>query len=112
MQAKATTIRFEPEIRDQLVQLSKILDKPINRLANEAVRDFVLKTTIEVEQNLESTLANLRAYRKNDPNFEHAIAEFVEAEASVHKDPAEGEVLRKTKMGPTEQSVRTLLRGG
>lgn len=41
--------------------------------------------------SLESTLKSLRAYRKSDPNFERAIADYVDAEASLQEDSAEGQ---------------------
>jgi len=44
----------------------------------------------EVEADLEATPERLRAYRERDPNFERAIADYVDAEASLKEDPAEG----------------------
>ncbi|HEX4966083.1 MAG TPA: hypothetical protein VF173_35060 [Thermoanaerobaculia bacterium] len=41
--------------------------------------------------DLEATPEALRAYRKSDPNFEQAIADYVDAEASLKEDPAEGQ---------------------
>ena len=40
--------------------------------------------------DLDAILESLRAYRKSDPNFERAIAAYVDAEASLKGDPAEG----------------------
>lgn len=57
--------------------------------------------------DLEATLEALRAYRKNDPNFERAIADYVEAEASLKDDPAEGR--RVEDIGPTQKRVLELL---
>jgi hypothetical protein len=39
----------------------------------------------------ESTLESLRAYRQSDPNFERAVADYVDAESSLQEDPAEGQ---------------------
>jgi len=50
--------------------------------------------TVGAEDDLESTLEDLRAHRKRDPNFERAIAEFVDAEVT-QDDPAEGRVVRR-----------------
>jgi hypothetical protein len=47
------------------------------------------------EDDLAPTLADLRAYRKRDPDFKRAIAEFVEAETMATDDPAEGRVVRR-----------------
>jgi hypothetical protein len=41
----------------------------MNQLVNEAVKDDVRRRNREVERNLESTLASLRAYRERDPDF-------------------------------------------
>ncbi len=73
------------------------LGQPQNQLVNEAVRDFVAKRSREVELDLESTLESLRAYRRSDPKLERAIADYVDAEASLKSDPAEGE---RTEVGP------------
>ena len=47
---------------------------------------------IELERKLETTLEDLRAYRRRDPDFERSIAKLVEAELSLKDDPAEGSV--------------------
>ncbi len=39
---------------------------------------------------LEATLETLRVYRKNDPKLERATADYVDAEASLKEDPAQG----------------------
>ena len=43
--------------------------------------------------DLEATVKKLRAYRKSDPSFERAIADYVDAEALLKRDqdPAEGQ---------------------
>jgi hypothetical protein len=48
---------------------------------------------VEAEGDLGSTLEDLRAYRKRDPGFEHAIAKVVDAEIAVEDDPAEGHIV-------------------
>ena len=104
---KATTFRIDPVVKGGLVKLAKLLRQPLNKLVNEALREYVVRRTLEVEDDLESTLEDLRAYRKSDPNFERAIAEFVEVEATVKHDPAEGRVVSRN--GPTESTVREIL---
>lgn len=49
------------------------------------------KARNEVKLDLEATLESLRTYRKSDPNFERAITDYVDAEASLPEDPAEGQ---------------------
>ena len=61
----------------------------------------------EVEGALESTLEDLRAYRKSDPNFERAIAAVVEAEMTAKHDPAEGRIVAEA--GRNESAVLDLL---
>lgn len=107
MARKATTFRIDPTVQAGLSTLSKVLGRPLNQLVNEAVRDFVARRTKEVERDLEATLEALRAYRESDPNFERAIADYVDAEASLKEDPAEGQ--RVANIGPAESRIRDLL---
>ena len=55
-----------------------------------------------IEAALEATRESLRAYRRNDPHFEQAIADYVDAEASL-QDPAEGQ--RAGDSGPAQEFV-------
>jgi hypothetical protein len=48
-------------------------------------------TSKAVKLDLEATLKNLSAFRKGDSTFERAIADYVDAEASLKEDPAEGQ---------------------
>ena len=66
MAGKATTFRIEPVVRDGLEKLSTILNKPLNKLANEAIREYVARRISGIEVDLASTLKDLRAYRKRD----------------------------------------------
>jgi hypothetical protein len=94
----------------------------MNQLVNEAVKDYVRRRSREVERDLESTLASLRAYRKHDPDFEMAIAAVASAEARYGKeDPAEGDVVvgklvngplvEEQSSGPIQSEIRKLLDG-
>ena len=107
MKRVATTFRIDPVVKAGLYKLSKLKHESLNQLANEAFKEFVARRTLEVEDELESTLEDLRAYRKSDPNFERAIAEFVEAEMTAEHDPAEGRVV--TEVGRNETVVLDLL---
>ena len=122
MGAKATTFRIDPRVQAGLENLSRLLKRPMNQLVNEAVKDFVRRRSRDVEHELESTLASLRAYRERDPDFEQAIADFARAEARHAKeDPAEGEVVfgdlvngqlvEKQEGCPVRQEIRQLLDG-
>jgi hypothetical protein len=107
---KATTFRLEPSVQEGLALIAKVLRVPLNRLVNEAVQAYVRQRTTEVATNMEETLKLLKARRAKDPEFERAIAEFVDSEASyAKKDPAEGNV--KQKRGPVQTRVHGLLNG-
>ena len=108
--AKATTFRLDPQVRAGLFKLSEVVQVPANRLANEALREYVDRRIADVEQEMEATLEDLRRYRKRDPDFEHAIAEVVKAEMSVKDDPAEGRVVSEpAQAGTTQARLRGLL---
>lgn len=120
MPTKASTFRIEPRVQAGLEQLSRILARPMNQLVNEAVKDFVRRRSREVEHELESTLASLRAYRQRDPDFEDAIDGFAKAEAKFGKDdPAEGTVVIGRLVngrlvedtGPIQKEIDKLLNG-
>jgi predicted transcriptional regulator len=107
MARRATTYRIDPVVQAGLSTLSRILGRTQNQLVNEAVRDFVARRSREVEMDLEATLEALRAYRRSDPDFDRAIADYVDAEASLKEDPAEGQ--RAEDMGPAQKRVLELL---
>ena len=107
MERVATTLRIEPVLKEGLSKLSRLERRSLNQLANQAIKEFVARRMVEVEDDLESTLEDLRAYRKRDPDFEHAVAQFVEAEVTAKDDPAEGRVVRQ--VGPTESMMLDLL---
>jgi predicted transcriptional regulator len=109
--AKATTLRLSPALQLGLEMLQGVLKKPINKMVNEAVEGFIAKRSVEIESDLNAVLAQIKAYRRADPNFETAIAEFVDAEARLGAaDPAEGIALvGKPAVGPTQTRVRELL---
>jgi hypothetical protein len=106
---KATTFRIEAVTMAGLEKLGALLNTPLNKLANEAIRDYVARRISEVEIDLASTLEDLRAYRKGDPNFERSMAEFVEAEVSATHDPVEGRII--SEIGPAQEKVLKLLNG-
>jgi hypothetical protein len=111
---KATTFRIESSAMEGLEKLSRLLKRPLNKLANEALREYVVRRISEVEIDLASTLEDLRAYKKSDPNFERSMAEFVEAEAVARRDPAEGTLVSRSEdaqMGPAQKKMHKLLNG-
>ena len=90
MSTKAFTVRFDAGVQTALTALSKTLRRPVNKLVNEAVRAYLDQRGRKAEHDLEASLADLRAYRKRDPDFEQAFVAFAKAEASM-KDPIEGQ---------------------
>jgi len=118
MLAKATTFRLEPDLHEELENLSKVLKRPKNQLVNEALRDFVSRRSRALEQDLEAALASLRAYRRRDPEFKDAIAAAAKAEAQLGgHDPVEGAVAIGDLVdgqlvdaaGPVQSEIRKLL---
>ena len=108
---KATTFRLEPPVQAGLVMLGQVLKMPLNRLVNEAVRGYVGQRCAALESDLEEALVLLREYRKADPTFNRAAAEFIDAEARHGADdPLEGSPV-PTRIGPTQAMLHRLLRG-
>jgi len=107
MERVATTFRIDPEVKNGLVKLSKLQHRSPNQLANEALAEFVDRRIREVENELQTTLEDLRAYRLRDPGFKWAIEAVVETKATAAKVPAEGKVV--SEAGRTESAVLGLL---
>lgn len=108
------TLRIDAKERAALENLSKIEGRPINQILNEAIKGYLLNRG-QKERSLEANLAGLRAYRKQDPGFQRAIAAFTEAEAGL-EDPLEGEVIeddlvedRLKPAGPVQSKIRNLM---
>jgi hypothetical protein len=103
------TLRIDPEERAALEDLSKIEGRPVNQLLNEAIKSFLTRRGPR-ERSLEANLARLRAYRESDPEFQRAVAAFVESEASLD-DPVEGQILNSEieSIGPAQSRIRDLL---
>jgi hypothetical protein len=106
------TLRIGLEERSALENLSKIEGRPINQLLNEAIKIYLSRRG-QKERSLEADLEKLRAYRKKDPGFNHAIAAFVKAEVSID-DPLEGEPIEEPAsevkpVGPVQSKIREVL---
>ena len=108
------TLRIDAQERAALESLSKIEGRPVNQLLNEAVKSFLSRRGPK-ELSLETTLAQLRAYRERDPGFQRAIAAFIESEATLD-DPLEGELVEDHGLGkqvapagPAQNRIRELL---
>jgi hypothetical protein len=124
---KVKSLRLEPAYEAGLGLLKAVLKKPLNKMVNEAVGEYIDRRTAEAEAHLTGTLERLKAYRRGDPAFEQDLAGFVAAEARHGKrDPMEGVTYsvvppkaataaakksRPTKAGPALKKVRDLIRG-
>ncbi len=117
---RAKTLRLIPEFEAGLGLLKNILHKPVNKMVNEAVGEYIEKRTAEVETDLQGVLEKLKAYKRADPKFASARARFVDAEGRYGADdPVEGVVFDveppqrkggKSRMGPSQAMVRELLK--
>ncbi len=97
-----------------LEKLGALLHRPLNKLANEALQEYVERRMAELEGDLAATLNDLRAYRQSDPNFDRSLKEFVKAEISEGPDPLEGTVVMESdidRLGPSQQKIQKLLNG-
>jgi predicted transcriptional regulator len=110
----AFTLRIDAEEREALENLSRIEQRPVNQLLNEAVKSFLFLRRPK-ERNLEATLARLRAYRVRDPQFHEARKAFVEAEATgidpIEGEPIEGNLVngQVESIGPAQGKIREIL---
>ena len=92
---RTKTLRLKPAFDRGLLILKDILRKPVNTMVNEAVGEYIERRTAQVESDLTTTLDELQAYRRSDPEFAAARAAFVDAEARHgHEDPMEGRVVQ------------------
>jgi ABC-type transporter Mla subunit MlaD len=112
---KVTPVRLEPSLRQGLLMLQGVLKKPLNKMVNQAVGEFIEKQAAEVESNLEALLQQIRDYRKRDPDFVEAIRETARAEAQAQargqRDPAQGTIyeISEPERGPVQARLRELL---
>lgn len=106
---KASTIRLRPELQSALDAISNHLDRPKNKIVNQAVAEFLEKTTFRLKDDLEGTLRKLNAYRIKDPHFETEIERFVVAESTgAAADNHEGQVRSKAH-SPLKSEIRDMI---
>jgi len=93
---RAKTLRLEPQYENALGFLKAVLGASVNKMVNDAVGQYIQRETARVEVNLGDLLAQVKAYRKADPDFSHAHAGVVEAEVrAAGNDPADGTPYRE-----------------
>ena len=115
MQRISFTLRLAPDERAALENLSKIEKRPMNQLVNDAIKLY-LSQPRRKEKGLQKTLEKLQQYRKRDPGFKRAKAEYIDAEASLGRDPLDGEIVEGEivngeirAIGPAQGKIRELL---
>ncbi|HWJ36307.1 MAG TPA: nucleotidyltransferase domain-containing protein [Steroidobacteraceae bacterium] len=69
----------------------------MNKLVNEAVRDYLLKTS-QKERELEATLASLRAYRERDLQVSEAPAPYLDSRVGSEAMGAAREFVRQVSL--------------
>jgi predicted transcriptional regulator len=78
---KATTLRLKSSLQEGLTVLQEAVKRPINKLVNEAVEEFLVRQTERVERDLQGLLSRIKAVRNVDPKFKVAVKAFAEAES-------------------------------
>lgn len=110
---QVTTIRLDEAVQKalRLLQAHGGVKRPLNKLVNLALADYIEKQAATLESELEQALRNVRAYRKTDPGYKRAIKALIDAEvAFAAEDPMEGRP-EPQPPGPAVSMVRDMLRG-
>jgi predicted nucleotidyltransferase len=94
MTRKASIFRLDPDTQSALANLGRLLGRPMNKLVNEAVRDYLLKTSHK-ERELEGTLASLRAYRERDLRVSETPTPYLSSRAEPESMGAAREFVRR-----------------
>ena len=106
---KASTVRLKPELQSALDAISGHLNRPKNKIVNQAVAEFLEKTTLRMRDNIEGTLQNLRAYRSQDPGFEADIERAAEAESAYAAEDAHEGKVRSSSSRPLSDEIQELI---
>src|SRR5580658_5482363 len=88
MSPKASIFRIDPTSLAGLTSLSKLLRRPMNKLVNEAIRDYLLKTT-PAERDLEQTLASLHNFREHASRIDPTASPVLDPPASQDGNAAQ-----------------------
>jgi predicted nucleotidyltransferase len=118
MPRKASIFRLDPDAQSALAHLSRLLGRPMNKLVNEAVRDYLLKTS-QKERELEHDLQVREAptpsvNSRAEPQTTGAAREFVRRVSERYPVKAAllfGSRARGTHRTDSDVDVAVLLRG-
>jgi len=110
MKRSTATLRIDTEQLKALKHISKIEGLTVNQLLRDAIKNYLNRPD---RSSFGGTVSALRAYRKQDPEFNKAIDEFVEAEA-VFEDPLEGQLIEEQSgerhsARPVQRKTRDIL---
>lgn len=112
-QPQVTTIRLDDAVQKglRLLEAHSGVKRPLNKWVNLALAELINRQADTLEAELEQALQNIKAYRKTDPGYKHAIKAFIDAEvAHAGEDPMEGSH-EPPAPGPALAMVREMLRG-
>lgn len=104
------TLRIESSLHEELKYVSRLAKTSMNQLIVKAIRAQLQQMRSNLEQDLERTLEQLRAYSERDRDFTKAIETFAAAEVQ-HTDPIEGELLEVGEPTEAQRQFRELLAG-
>ena len=110
MATKARPAAVPPSLESSLKEVCAKLHVSREKALRFAVDAALvrLRERDAASKELSAALKALPAYRRNDPDYERAIASFVSAEAE-HPDPVEGAVLKS--VSPLRRSLAAVLHG-
>ncbi len=99
--SKATTFRIDPQIQGGLKTLAKMLGRPVNKLVNDALLQFVRTEAGRLEVDLQQDIDLLRRYRELDPDLSRSVELAGDREmAYAGNDPLEGKLLPEETTPP------------
>ncbi|HMN43836.1 MAG TPA: hypothetical protein PKE27_04655 [Povalibacter sp.] len=102
--SKDTTFRIDPAIQGGLKTLSRLLGKPVNKLVNDALLQYVKAQAGKMEVDL------LREYRDLDPDLSRSVGQAVQREMGyVGRDPMEGILLPEGEDAPVSDRRMRML---
>jgi predicted nucleotidyltransferase/predicted transcriptional regulator len=97
MVRKASIFRLEAETQAALSQLARLLGRPMNKLVNEAVKDYLLKVGRQ-ERELGETLAHLRDYRERAIQVRETSPAYVSCADDAAALDAARDFVRRVKL--------------
>jgi uncharacterized protein len=112
MVAKASVFRLDSQSHAALASLSKVLGRPMNKLINEAVRDYLL-TESRAERDLGRSLKMLREFRESAPRSDPRVADSETRSPPEVDDPSAVEAAREfvRRVSKQYQVVEAMLFG-